>query len=155
MGSSKMIHSWSHSHPYVQLLFQLTPNSHPHSCPIGYSVWSTQTPWLSINAWPATNPLISEITFQWADHVVWKGACKNIVHILYHWGIRCALSHLGIVSGCIENIVIPENGILRRWLWVIYCLYASRRPIRYHGLTLIPPWISNHMSSKVWDKITY
>ena len=25
----------------------------------------------------------------------------------------------------------------------------------YHGLTLIPAWISNHMSSKVWDEITY
>ena len=24
-----------------------------------------------------------------------------------------------------------------------------------HGLTLIPAWISNHMSSKVWDEITY
>ena len=25
----------------------------------------------------------------------------------------------------------------------------------YHGLTLIPAWISNHMLSKVWDEITY
>ena len=24
-----------------------------------------------------------------------------------------------------------------------------------HGLTLIPTWISNHMSGKVWDEITY
>ena len=25
----------------------------------------------------------------------------------------------------------------------------------YHGLTLIPAWISNHMPGKVWDEITY
>ena len=25
----------------------------------------------------------------------------------------------------------------------------------WHGLTLIPAWISNHMLSKVWDEITY
>ena len=25
----------------------------------------------------------------------------------------------------------------------------------YHGLTLIPAWISNHMPSKVWGEITY
>ena len=28
-------------------------------------------------------------------------------------------------------------------------------PFYYHGLTLIPTWISNHMPSKVWDEITY
>ena len=28
-------------------------------------------------------------------------------------------------------------------------------PFYKHGLTLIPAWISNHMSSKVLDEITY
>ena len=28
-------------------------------------------------------------------------------------------------------------------------------PFYYYGSPLIPPWISNHMPSKVWDKITY
>ena len=32
---------------------------------------------------------------------------------------------------------------------------ASWGPFYKHGLTLIPAWISNHMSSKVWDEITY
>ena len=28
-------------------------------------------------------------------------------------------------------------------------------PFYLHGLTLIPAWMSNHTSSKVWDEITY
>ena len=31
----------------------------------------------------------------------------------------------------------------------------TRGPFYYHGLTLIPAWISNHMPCKVWDEITY
>ena len=27
-------------------------------------------------------------------------------------------------------------------------------PFYYHGLTLIPAWISNHQTSKMWDAIT-
>ena len=32
---------------------------------------------------------------------------------------------------------------------------ATWAPFYYHGLTLIPAWISNYMPSKVWDEITY
>ena len=28
-------------------------------------------------------------------------------------------------------------------------------PFYYHGLILIPAWISNHIHYKVWDEITY
>ena len=28
-------------------------------------------------------------------------------------------------------------------------------PFYWHGLTLIPVWINNHMSCNVWDEITY
>ena len=28
-------------------------------------------------------------------------------------------------------------------------------PFYYHGLTLIPAWITNHLPGKVWDEITY
>ena len=28
-------------------------------------------------------------------------------------------------------------------------------PFSQHGLTLIPPWISNHLPNKVWDDINY
>ena len=28
-------------------------------------------------------------------------------------------------------------------------------PFYYHGLTLIPPWISNYSHYNVWDEITY
>ena len=32
---------------------------------------------------------------------------------------------------------------------------VARDPFYYRGFTLIPVWISNHMSNKMWDKITY
>ena len=32
---------------------------------------------------------------------------------------------------------------------------ASCDPFHYHGLTLIPVWISNHTLSKLWDEIIY
>ena len=32
---------------------------------------------------------------------------------------------------------------------------ASRGPFYQHGLTLISAWISNYISSKVWEEITY
>ena len=28
-------------------------------------------------------------------------------------------------------------------------------PFDWHGLTLIPAWISNHMPGQVWDETTY
>ena len=31
----------------------------------------------------------------------------------------------------------------------------SRGYFYWHGLTLIPAWISNHIPSKMWDEITY
>ena len=31
----------------------------------------------------------------------------------------------------------------------------TRGPFYYHGLPLIPAWISNRMPSKVWDETTY
>ena len=31
----------------------------------------------------------------------------------------------------------------------------NKSAILYNGLTLILVWISNHMSSEVWDEITY
>ena len=35
------------------------------------------------------------------------------------------------------------------WSW------STRGPFYIHGLILIQAWISNHMSGKVWDKISY
>ena len=42
------------------------------------------------------------------------------------------------------------------WInFIHFCLAISRSTFYQHGLTLIPARISNHMPSKVWDKITY
>ena len=34
-------------------------------------------------------------------------------------------------------------------------LVPNTGPFYWHGLTLIPVWISNYMPSKMWDEITY
>ena len=38
---------------------------------------------------------------------------------------------------------------------MIATIMAARGPLYQHGSTLIPAWISNRMSIKVWDGITY
>ena len=38
--------------------------------------------------------------------------------------------------------------------WVLY-VNPSGVPFTKHGLTLIPAWIINHITSKVWHEITY
>ena len=38
---------------------------------------------------------------------------------------------------------------------LILWLYNISGPFYYHGITLIPSWISNYIHHKVWDEITY
>ena len=55
------------------------------------------------------------------------------------WCIHCP---------CVVKILVPNKHMVSVILndWDIFY---------YHGLTLIPAWISNYMSGKVWDEITY
>ena len=41
---------------------------------------------------------------------------------------------------------------MSRWIAVIS---GNDKAFCYHGLTWIPVWISNHMSNKLWDEISY
>ena len=41
------------------------------------------------------------------------------------------------------------------WAQKTLTLSIARGPIKKHGLTLIPSWISNHVPSKMWDETTY
>ena len=44
----------------------------------------------------------------------------------------------------------PENSTS-----LAFCERDPCSPFYWHGLTLIPAWISNHMPNKMWDDITY
>ena len=55
-------------------------------------------------------------------------------------------------SHCNECQGTPDNIGLA---YGLVAVVAISRPFNKHGLTLILPWISEHMSSKVWDEITY
>ena len=52
-----------------------------------------------------------------------------------------------------------HDGHVSSWLElpmddVFSCPY-DQGPLYWHGLTYIPAWLSNHMSSQMWDDITY
>ena len=53
--------------------------------------------------------------------------------------------------------VLSEDRFEHRWnlnfTW-FSCL-PPRGPFYWHGLTLIPAWVSNYIHYKVWDDITY
>ena len=46
---------------------------------------------------------------------------------------------------------------IRSYCWMLLFIPALDTRTRFysHGLTLIPPWVSNHMHSNVLDEITY
>ena len=60
--------------------------------------------------------------------------------------IRPEVSLIG--SGEFLVTKFDEIRILDAWDLFISGVY-------YHGVTLIPAWISNHIHYKVWDKFTY
>ena len=52
------------------------------------------------------------------------------------------------------EIFPPDDFITELQMYMLLQLDPSG-PFYLHGLTLIPAWMSNHTSSKVWDEITY
>ena len=54
------------------------------------------------------------------------------------------------------QLLLGNRGILGlTWCDTCHCGFDPRDPFYQHGLTFIWEWISNHMFTKVWDKITY
>ena len=45
--------------------------------------------------------------------------------------------------------------LLMMWYWHVTQYKGTKVPFYYHGLTLIPAWISNYMPGKVWDEFIY
>ena len=68
--------------------------------------------------------------------VIWD-AIAHIIPSLYWW--KGGLKDL---SWNFQN----RRDIAQGTIWA---------PFYWHGLTLIPAWISNHLPGKVWDEITY
>ena len=57
-----------------------------------------------------------------------------------------------------HSIVLPPHTSIfsiKELTWVKALFAVTRGPFYWHGLTLIPTWISYHMSRKVWVEITY
>ena len=61
------------------------------------------------------------------------------------------------ISFCLLNILCLPTSERNCWLRnsAIHSYKYTRDLFYWYGSTLIPAWISNHMRSKVWDKITY
>ena len=62
--------------------------------------------------------------------------------------VRCLFSIIAVwCSGmCYRNVIVPDGSAV---------IMDTSGSFSWHGLTLIPAWISNHMPSKAWYEITY
>ena len=54
---------------------------------------------------------------------------------------------LATIRACVSNKIYSFCGV--------YLPTAAKAHFYYHGLTLIPAWISNYMPGKVWDGIIH
>ena len=91
----------------------------------------------------------------------------NYIHCYLHKGNfrtiiqPCILSYILTVNPDIEipldhRTVVGQSYLqweIIYWWQHIYIKITSRGPFYWHGLTLIPAWISNHMPCKVSDEI--
>ena len=102
------------------------------------------------------------LTFNLCVSVTWPLTCA--FHIPCTHTPEIIDMHRGMCDNIFTLLLyIPAMRIfIRLWKSVIWWLTntspftpmaAMRR--RYHGLTLIPAWISNYMPGKVWGEITY
>ena len=70
------------------------------------------------------------------------------------WPYDCLNSRVGLVR---LHIYIEMSPLL--WWWVNDLLILSMNqelvPLCWHGLDLIPAWISNYINYKVWTEIAY
>ena len=83
----------------------------------------------------------------WMNNITWDLSLKwvslldiFVKHSDKGFSLLCSLPHLLVYSWDKQYLGIPS-------------IISS--PSYYHGLTLIPAWMCNHMPSKVWDEITY
>ena len=111
-------------------LFHANPNSKVHGANMG-PTWVLSAP---------DGPHVRPMNLAIRDHLL-PVPC---------WTVICTNANLLPVGKLRINFYIgPFPG---RFPW----LDLSRSgPFYYHGLTLIPPWISNHIPIKMWDEITY
>ena len=82
-------------------------------------------------------------------------ACQSTLWLLLRQLSRCPISKSSHFYGCLVLkwvAVIWHGG---EGATIVVLAVDARGPFYWHGLTLIPAWISNHVSSKLWDEITY
>ena len=103
--------------------------------------------------------------------------CKHI-EVLTKWTLSCnlhfemhSLDRKCLCFDTIFHLLVPRSSVVytnngltpnRRQVFnlthdnpVHWRIYVSPRTFYQHGLTLIPAWINNHITGKVWDVITY
>ena len=56
---------------------------------------------------------------------------------------------------CIRNYFLMSVNISLNHEILDKCPFTSMAPLYWHGLTLFPAWISNHVPGKMWDEIAY
>ena len=70
---------------------------------------------------------------------------------------RVVILHNSNSIGISTQAIIDRRGdnCLTEYIMHDVSFTAPCGPFYWHGLTLVPPWISYYMPSKTWDGITY
>ena len=114
---------------------------------------TVQPSWIFITPkWTSINPLIWIWTL---ISIFWMIIFDLIRKTWKYWHALCF--HMKLLSLNENHPKYISMGM--SWHPTKHCYFRykdilSRVPLYYHGLTLIPAWISSHMSSKVCDKIS-
>ena len=89
--------------------------------------------------------------------------CEISSSIVYNRICECAvllITNKVVLQAKIDTDLLscptkPWKRVCLTWQSALCLLTDATGPFHYHGLTLIPPWINNHVPSKVSDEIIY
>ena len=99
--------------------------------------------------------------------LLWQGTRFALIYAFWdHSNSQCGLevnvarSQWWLGNTGLGNVLMPSGTkplhkpVLTKICHAI-CRHSAAGPALFHGLTLIPAWISNYMPGKVWGEITY
>ena len=88
----------------------------------------------------------------WPNDVIWRHRSESTLPQVMAWCLKAPSHYLSQCWHEIIGINPTERDMLTK---LLITNAAFRGPFYWHGLTLIPTWISNYIHYKLWDKITY
>ena len=85
----------------------------------------------------------------------WDDNNQHFVYIIVSWYLLGIITCQGFLFSCSCMNRCTCTHMYRDVPVLLDVCMHTRSPFHWHGLTLIPAWINNHMHSISWDGITY